>query len=396
LLNKLIPLLAFSVLLLVPVGAQKAFAGPPTVISSDITQASDLVFAGPVEIDGDITITITAGDLEFQGPVVLEGNLVVNAQDVTFGSTVDSDFTSRNLAVNTFFGGTTTFAGAVGGLSPLASLTTDAGGFTKLGGDVFTILSQTYNDPVILENSLTLDSSSSSVFFHSTVTVPAGFSITITSPLGNQVRILTGELEIEPGAEATLNGGGRFFANFDNDGTLSFAASLQQAGGDMENDGTVNIATHYVCKDCVFDNFNVINIEDGGVLDNEDGTPFNNFGTINIKSGGIFSQEDAPFNNDGIINIEDGGKITIFGNDPAIDNADGVINIICSGLIQGKQPNPEGTINLIPCPIGGEIIPIKQTSLILAGAQTFSWMIPVVLSVLGIGLFVVSRKSENF
>jgi len=45
--------------------------------------------------------------------------------------------------------------------------------------------------------------------------------------------------------------------------------------------------------------------------------------------------------------------------------------------------------------VGGEIIPIDSTSLLLAGAQTFSWMIPVVLSVLGIGLFVASRKSEN-
>ena len=45
-------------------------------------------------------------------------------------------------------------------------------------------------------------------------------------------------------------------------------------------------------------------------------------------------------------------------------------------------------------PIGGEIIPIETTSLILAGAQTFSWMIPVVLSVLGIGMFVVVRKNE--
>ncbi len=55
-----------------------------------------------------------------------------------------------------------------------------------------------------------------------------------------------------------------------------------------------------------------------------------------------------------------------------------------------------GTIPLFEPPsgvIGGEIIPIESTSLILAGAQTFSWMIPVVLSVLGIGLFVVSRKS---
>ena len=44
--------------------------------------------------------------------------------------------------------------------------------------------------------------------------------------------------------------------------------------------------------------------------------------------------------------------------------------------------------------IGGEIIPIEHTSLILAGAQSFSWMIPVMLSGIGIGLFVVSRKSE--
>jgi len=43
--------------------------------------------------------------------------------------------------------------------------------------------------------------------------------------------------------------------------------------------------------------------------------------------------------------------------------------------------------------VGGELIPIETTSLILASAQSFSWMIPVVLSGIGIGLFVVSRKS---
>jgi len=47
-----------------------------------------------------------------------------------------------------------------------------------------------------------------------------------------------------------------------------------------------------------------------------------------------------------------------------------------------------------PIGVGGEIIPIESTSLILAGAQSFSWMIPLVLSVLGIGMFIVSRKSE--
>jgi len=44
--------------------------------------------------------------------------------------------------------------------------------------------------------------------------------------------------------------------------------------------------------------------------------------------------------------------------------------------------------------VGGDFLPINSTSLLLANAQSFSWMIPVVLSVIGIGLFVVSRKSE--
>jgi len=45
-------------------------------------------------------------------------------------------------------------------------------------------------------------------------------------------------------------------------------------------------------------------------------------------------------------------------------------------------------------PVGGEFLPIKTTSLLLAGAQSTTWMIPVILSGIGIGLFVVSRKSE--
>jgi len=43
--------------------------------------------------------------------------------------------------------------------------------------------------------------------------------------------------------------------------------------------------------------------------------------------------------------------------------------------------------------IGGNLLPVDTTALLLAGSQSFSWMIPVVLSVLGIGLFVF-RKSE--
>ena len=41
--------------------------------------------------------------------------------------------------------------------------------------------------------------------------------------------------------------------------------------------------------------------------------------------------------------------------------------------------------------IGGEIIPIESTSLILAGAQTFSWMIPVIVAALGIAVFIARK-----
>jgi hypothetical protein len=45
--------------------------------------------------------------------------------------------------------------------------------------------------------------------------------------------------------------------------------------------------------------------------------------------------------------------------------------------------------------VGGTIIPIDTTALLLANIQSTTWMIPIVLSIVGIGLFVVSRKSEN-
>jgi len=54
---------------------------------------------------------------------------------------------------------------------------------------------------------------------------------------------------------------------------------------------------------------------------------------------------------------------------------------------------PRGFAIIVPLMIGGEFLPIDSTALLLAGTQSFSWMIPVILSVLGIGLFVF-RKSE--
>ena len=43
--------------------------------------------------------------------------------------------------------------------------------------------------------------------------------------------------------------------------------------------------------------------------------------------------------------------------------------------------------------IGGQLIPIETTSLLLAGAQSTTWMIPVVLSIVGIGLVFLRKRA---
>jgi len=74
----------------------------------------------------------------------------------------------------------------------------------------------------------------------------------------------------------------------------------------------------------------------------------------------------------------------------------GTIDPAGNRVVVGSGLREVADLDFLPCPVkvGGNLVPIDSTALLLAGAQTFSWMIPVILSVVGIGLFVVSRKSE--
>jgi len=118
----------------------------------------------------------------------------------------------------------------------------------------------------------------------------------------------------------------------------------------------------------------------GGIIEATTGTI-----TITNEACGTFELNGGNGDQSGSI-VEDAGTIT-FTNHGTLTQNPG------SGTDSGILKN---TATLIEEPqscqaIGGEIIPIEATSLILAGAQSFSWMIPVVLSVLGIGLFVIRR-----
>jgi len=142
---------------------------------------------------------------------------------------------------------------------------------------------------------------------------------------------------------------------------------------DVFNHGTITVAVFF--GNGVIDTFHN---ECTGVVDITAITIFGNAG----------NGPNARFINHGTINLSPVGQFANFGifqNSGILNLPEDIVNV------------NDGTFETIasPCgPVGGELIPIETTSLILAGTQSFSWMIPVVLSVLGIGLFVVSRKSE--
>jgi len=179
-----------------------------------------------------------------------------------------------------------------------------------------------------------------------------------------------------------------FIGNVFVDGTLvvpspfTFKSDFMQILGSVENFGNMIIAEFF--------NRNIFNNNCGSTLTiqqlitNTGGPrgpvglnagPFTNFGTFEL--GILF------------------GPNNLFLNQSPFQNGGFLINVIESGIDQNFGDTvPITMIPSICTPVGGNLVPIDSTALLLAGAQSFSWMIPVVLSVLGIGLFVVTRKKE--
>ena len=117
---------------------------------------------GTTEIWRNVT---TSGDQFYNDAVILKGDatLASNAPgNITFGSTIDG---TQSLTVNT--AGSTIFGGAVGNSSGLYSLTTDAPGTTRIGGNIRTVGFQSYNDAVILMGNVTLNGDN--IAFDSTI-----------------------------------------------------------------------------------------------------------------------------------------------------------------------------------------------------------------------------------
>ncbi len=113
--------------------------------------------------------------------------------------------------------------------------------------------------------------------------------------------------------------------------------------------------------------------------------------TLTIDSGSTFDHTPAEFEceeeDETIVN---NGNLNVFGT---LTNNGNFINngqVLNCGTISGTVSLP-GIVN--GCAVGGELIPIDSTALLLAGAQmTTSWLIPVLISAVGIGLVLVRKK----
>jgi len=113
--------------------------------------------------------------------------------------------------------------------------------------------------------------------------------------------------------------------------------------------------------------------------------------TLVINSGRTFdhSPDACLILNAAPATIRNDGNFNVFGN--FINNGPFINNgaVLDCGIISGTDPIP-GIVN--QCPVGGEMIPLDTTMILLAGTQmNAAWMIPVIVSAIGIGI-VIARK----
>ncbi len=146
------------------------------------TSIGDLVFNPNADNaqDGSDSVTLNDdvgggnNDVRFMGGVRVGQNAIVSGRNVRFEGTVRSRTdVARSLTVNTTRNGTTTFERRVGGGDrPLAALTTNADGVTRIGANITTSGgTMTFNDGVRItsENVTLTDTGGTGIFFNSTL-----------------------------------------------------------------------------------------------------------------------------------------------------------------------------------------------------------------------------------
>jgi len=140
-------------------------------VEGDVSAASLTVSSSTTTNLGMDTTPVTistTGDQLYNNAVTLTGDTTLEADNVSFEQTVDSDPGERALTVNLTGSGNTIFKGEVGGTGPLGSLDTGANGTVQLGAQEFTLAQ---GDDLLLNWDAAFDSNGDN--FWDTVVNPA-------------------------------------------------------------------------------------------------------------------------------------------------------------------------------------------------------------------------------
>jgi len=312
--------------------------------------------ADTLTVSGAATTVTTAAanqQVTVNSATTLNADLTVSSgsANIVLNGTIDGN---NDLVLDST--GTTDINGVIGGNTPVASLTTNAGGTTEIGANISAQgSSQTYNDPVVLTSSVTL-TDAGTISFEQTVdgphdlTLAGGGDAVFKGRVGN-----TAPLGDGTGAALLLNMTGAGGMEFQD--TVQTASGITQAdgAGPVTFRGNVTVAAgntgssfggNLVLDGLTFDAEGTVTIGTDGGADTL--TISGVLVTIDTSSANTQVEINAATTLDGDLTINAGsGTIqldgTIDGNQALVLNTTGTTDI--NGVIGGTTPVASVTTN---------------------------------------------------
>jgi filamentous hemagglutinin family protein len=335
-----------------------------------ITLDQDFIFSDPVTIqsprgeivlNGMLTGTDNAAITLNAATTILNSNIITSGDNLTFlgnrvnlGNDVDlntaggtinfSGSVEGDRTLRIFSSGTTTFSGAVGGVTPLNSLTTDAGGTTQFNRNV-TASRLSIQDTLAVLSDLSLTASEITLG----ATVTGSNTNLVLQPFNpTQKFTLTGGV-FEEGFQSLRigrdNGSGAIALN----GNLTFSDPLSilspTGSGSITATGTITGFDNATVNLLANQGINVNDITASGnisLTSNQDAITTRNLNTSGVNQGGDITVQAKTGIQAGVINSSatqgDGGNVTL---DP--ENDIEVDSINAQGGSNGRGGNVDIT-----------------------------------------------------
>ncbi len=201
------------------------------------------------------------------------------------------------------------------------------------------------------------------------------------------VTILAGDtITVDRDLNRTSGDATTFIGNVAVSGTLEVPSGFTFKADQLENFSSVTVNN--------FGNMIIAEFFNNGLFNNNCGATLKIIELFTNTGGlrGPFGSNNQIFNNFGIFELGPGFDIPDeFVNTNTFNDGGFLINVFETGPQDNFGPQAIIEINSI-CLVGGDLIPLDTTSLLLAGAQmTASWMIPVIVSGIGIAIVIARR-----